>query len=180
MSVPELENLQSIEFIEGDDLILERSCYTTAIPNVQLRVSEYQPYKLDGWDRLSPDGASFEEVIGEPLSDRETLFLAEFNLPSFLERFNLACMSGDRSEALGSCQRLAEKIANSEPLFGPMVIRQILISGDDLIPDKYSFSGYGRIDDIGEMALLAVSEDPAPFWSTISLIFTETHLSPGS
>ncbi|MFZ9759080.1 MAG: triose-phosphate isomerase family protein, partial [Burkholderiaceae bacterium] len=56
--------------------------------------------------------------VGEPLSERDTLYLAEFNLPTLIERFNLACMSGDRCEALYTGQGLAGKIAANEPLTG--------------------------------------------------------------
>lgn len=177
MSHSELDSLKSIEFIQTDDISLERSSYTTALNGVDLHISEYHPDFVSGLKGIIDNGDKIEVLIDEPLSERATLFLCEFNLPTLIERFNFACMSGDRSEALYTGQALASKIALSELLTGAMVIRQIFLPGDDVIPDKFSFSGYGRIDEVGEVAILAVSDNPAPFWAAISLIFDEASLA---
>lgn len=177
MSKSELDSLKSIEFIEGGAISLERSSYQTALAGVDLHISEYCPSHITGLEAIIDEDVEIEILIDEPLSERDTLFLAEFNLPTLIERFNLACLSGNRGEALQTGQALAGKIAASEPLTGAMVIRQIFLAGDETLPNKFSFSGYGKIDDVGEVAILAVADDPAPFWATIDLIFADASLA---
>lgn len=173
----ELAELLSIDFIKGDNLILERSAYQTELTDVELHICEYQPDHIAGIEQLNPDQAPFEELIGEALSERGTLFLAEFNLPTIVERFNLASMSGSRSAALRRGQKLASQIAHGQRLQGPMVIRQVVIDGQQFIDDQYCFSGYGRLQDIGEVAILAQASDPAAFWMVINLLFGDIRLN---